>query len=52
MYNYLNYTMIEQLDTSTAKSTSKASTGKKKYDFPKFIDAQFWTWHIMEFAVR
>ena len=52
MYNYLNYTMIEQLDTTTAKSTLKASTGKKKYDFPKFIDAQFWTWHIMEFAVN
>lgn len=52
MYNYLNYTMIEQLDTNTAKSTLNASTGKKKYDFPKFIDAQFWTWHIMEFAIN
>ena len=52
MYNYLNYTMMEQLDTSTTKSTHKASTGKKKYDFPKFIDAQFWTWHIKEFAQR
>ena len=52
MYNYLNYTMIEQLDTSSAKATSKSSTGKKKYDFPKFIDAQFWTWHVMEFAIR
>ena len=52
MYNYLNYTMIEQLDTRSAKSTNKASTGKKIYDFPKFIDAQFWTWHVMEFAVR
>ena len=51
MYNYLNYTMIEQLDTRSAKSTNKASTGKKIYDFPKFIDAQFWTWHVMEFAV-
>ncbi len=52
MYNYLNYTMIEQLDTTTAKSTLNASTGKKKYDFPKFIDAQFWTWHVMEFVVN
>ena len=52
MYNYLNYTMIKQLDTTTAKSTLNASTGNKKYDFPKFIDAQFWTWHIMEFAVN
>ena len=52
MYNYLNYTMIEQLDTATAKATTRSSTGKKKYDFPKFIDAQFWTWHVMEFAQR
>lgn len=52
MYNYLNYTMIEQLDTSSTKSTTNASMGKKKYDFPKFIDAQFWTWHVMEFAVN
>ena len=52
MYNYLNYTMIEQLDTTTAKATLKASTGKKKYDFPKFIDPQFWTWHIIEFAIN
>ena len=47
MYNYLNYTMIEQLDTTTAKSTLKASTGKMKYDFPTFIDAQFWTSHVI-----
>ena len=52
MYNYLNYTMIEQLDIKSAKATNKASTGRKTYDFPKFIDAQFWTWHIMEFVVR
>ena len=52
MYNYLNYTMIEQLDTKSAKATNKASTGRKIYDFPKFIDAQFWTWHVMEFAIR
>ena len=51
-YNFLNYTMIEQLDENTAKSTSKASVGKKHYDFSKFIDAQFWTFHIMEFAIR
>ena len=52
MYNYLNYTMIELLDVSTAKTTSKAATGKKKYDFPMFIDAQFWTFHVMDFAIR
>ena len=34
MYNYLNYTMIEQLDTSTIIHTKRGSTGKKKYDFP------------------
>ena len=50
MYNYLNYTMIEQLDTSTIIHTKRGSTGKKKYDFPLFIDAQFWTFAIMEFA--
>ena len=52
MYNYLNYTMIELLDVNTAKTTSKAATGKKKYDFPMFIDAQFWTFHVMDFAIR
>lgn len=51
-YNFLNYTMIEQLDNSTIKSGSKASVGKKHYDFSKFIDAQFWTFHVMDFAIR
>lgn len=51
-YNFLNYTMMEQLDESTAVSTANSSVGKKHYDFSKFIDAQFWTFHIMEFAVR
>lgn len=51
-YNFLNYTMIEQLDTKSTKFSDKASVGKKHYDFSKFIDAQFWTWHIMEFAQR
>lgn len=51
-YNFLNYTMIEQLDESTTKSTAKSSVGKKFYDFSKFIDAQFWTFHVMEFATR
>ena len=52
MYNYLNYTLMEQLDTATAKTTRNSATGRKRYDFPKFIDAQFWTWHIKEFAQR
>lgn len=51
-YNFLNYTLMEQLDESTAKSSNKASVAKKHYDFSKFIDAQFWTFHVMEFAVR
>ena len=51
-YNLLNYTMMEQLNTSTTKSSHKASVGAKFYDFSKFIDAQFWTWHCLEFARR
>ena len=52
MYNYLNYTKIKQLDIKSTKHSNKSSTGSKVYDFPKFIDAQFWTFHIMEFAIR
>ena len=51
-YNFLNYTLMEQLNTNTAKSSDKASVGSKHYDFSKFIDAQFWTFHVMEFAIR
>ena len=47
-YNFLNYIMMEQLD----KVSKGGKVGSKKYDFSKFIDAQFWTWHIMEFAQR
>lgn len=51
-YNFLNYTLIEQLDESSIKRGSNSNTGEKKYDFSKFIDAQFWTWHVMEFAIN
>ena len=51
-YNFLNYTLMEQLNTATAKSGTKARVGQKHYDFSKFIDAQFWTFHVMEFAIR
>ena len=51
-YNFLNYTMMEQLDTSKVKAGNKASVGVKHYDFSKFIDAQFWTFHIIDFAKR
>ena len=51
-YNFLNYTMMEQLDTSKVKAGNNASVGAKYYDFSKFIDAQFWTFHIIDFAKR
>lgn len=51
-YNFLNYTLMEQLDEKSTSHSSKASVGKKHYDFSKFIDAQFWTFHVMEFAIR
>lgn len=52
MYNYLNYTRMQRLDLSTAKTTNKAATGKKVYSFPRFIDAQFWTFMVMDFAIN
>lgn len=51
MYNYLNYINMEQLDESSISYSDKASVAKKHYDFPKFIDAQFWTFACMEFAI-
>lgn len=50
MYNYLNYIVIEQLDEKTIIHTDRGSVAKKKQDFPKFIDAQFWTFAIIEFV--
>lgn len=50
-YNFLNYTRIEQLDESTIQR-GNTNTAKKHYDFPKFFDSQFWTFHVMEFAER
>ena len=41
-YNFLNYTLMEQLDKKSIKYTDKASVGKKYYDFSTFIDAQFY----------
>ena len=51
MYNYLNYISMEQLDESTISYSDKGSVAKKHRDFPKFIDAQFWTFACMEFAI-
>lgn len=50
-YNFLNYVRMEQLDESSIVH-SQNNTAKKHYDFPKFFDAQFWTFHVMEFAER
>ena len=50
-YYFLNYCLMEQLDEKSIKTGNKL-VGKKHYDFSKFIDAQFWTWHILEFAQR
>lgn len=50
-YNFLNYIRMEQLDESSI-NRGNTNTAKKHYDFPLFIDAQFWTFHIMEFAEK
>lgn len=50
-YNFLNYIRIEQLDETTIVR-GNTNTAKKHYDFPKFIDSQFWTFHVMDFAER
>lgn len=48
-YNFLNYNRIELLDVDSVIKGNR-NTAKKKYDFPRFIDAQFWFFHIREFA--
>lgn len=49
-YTFLNYIVMEQLNDKTITSSDKASVASKFRDFSKFIDAQFWTWHVIEFA--
>ena len=50
-YNFLNYILIEKLNRKSVKVTKSGnSKGEKIYDFPAFIDAQFWTFHIIEFV--
>lgn len=51
-YNFLNYTLMLQSDDKTIKVTKHGAVADKKYDFSKFIDAQFWTFHIMDFCQR
>ena len=48
-YNFLNYTRMERLDESSIIQGNK-NVASKHFDFPKFIDAQYWTFHVMEFA--
>lgn len=48
-YNFLNYTRMERLDESSIIQGNK-NVATKHFDFPKFIDAQYWTFHVMEFA--
>lgn len=51
-YNFLNYTRMERTDESSVIVTEHGATAKKIYSFPSFIDAQFWTWQIIEFCRR
>lgn len=51
-YNFLNYTRMERTDESSVIVTEHGATAKKIYGFPSFIDAQFWTWQIIEFCRR
>lgn len=51
-YNFLNYTRMERTDESSVIVTEHGATAKKIYTFPSFIDAQFWTWQIIEFCRR
>ena len=48
-YNFLNYTRMERTDESSVIVTEHGATAKKIYSF---IDAQFWTWQIIEFCRR
>lgn len=47
-YNFINYCVIEQLDESSVRKGIK--TGAKHKAIAKFIDAQYWTFKIMEFC--
>lgn len=50
-YNFLNYTRMEQLDESSIVR-GNTNTATKHYDFPKFLDSQFWVFHIIDFCRR
>lgn len=41
---------MERTDESSVIVTEHGATAKKIYSFPSFIDAQFWTWQIINFV--
>ena len=43
---------MERTDESSVIITNHGATAKKIYSFPSFIDAQFWTFQIIEFCRR
>lgn len=49
-YNFLNYTRMEKVDESSVIVTNGKATARKYKDFPNFVDAQYWTCQVMEFA--
>lgn len=49
-YNFLNYTRMERTNDASVIVTGKKSVAEKFFSFPKFIDAQFWTHAVLEFA--
>ena len=50
-YNFLNYSRMERLDENSIIQGNR-NVGSKHFDFPRFIDAQYWTFHVMDFAIR
>lgn len=49
-YNFLNYTRMERTDDASINASGRIATGEKKFAFPRFVDAQFWTHAVYEFA--
>ena len=48
-YNFLNYSRMERLDEKSIVR-GNINTARKFYSFPRFIDSQFWFYHIYDFA--
>lgn len=49
-YAFLNYSRMKLVDDSTIQGTNKVTTASKMFSFPHFIDAQYWTHAVLEFA--